>query len=385
MKRHSQRGVLLVAVLAVTALAGGAGRGAGPRPPTAAPTARLVAALSASPSTSSWTPLGPAPIGTDPTQAVAGRVTSLAVAPVVAVPSGTPSSPETFYAGPAGGGLWKSTDNGSTWAPLTDTQADLAIGAVAVDPFNPSIVYAGTGEDNGCADCYSGIGLLRSTDGGSTWSTLGASAFGGQYTGSVVVVSGAGSAGTVFVAGTMGLWRTTDASAGASAAWTQLVISPVDSLVEDPASPTTLFAAVASGSGEEIEEITDALSTTPTATGLGGGSGSTLPAPSTIGRAALAISADGSVVYAAFSVAATSGFAGLYYSTDGGTSWSETLSRAASPTTSGTATATRAAGAGSRAGTTTPSPSRRRRPGRSSLAGSAWSASPPPPTPPRHR
>jgi hypothetical protein len=69
--------------------------------------------------------------------------------------------------GSAAGGVWESFNSGGAWAPRTDTQPSLAIGAVAFTPSNSSVVYAGTGEGN----FYSrlGTGLLRSTDGGTTW------------------------------------------------------------------------------------------------------------------------------------------------------------------------------------------------------------------------
>ncbi|MCW9065222.1 MAG: T9SS type A sorting domain-containing protein, partial [Ignavibacteriaceae bacterium] len=80
-----------------------------------------------------------------------------------------PTNPNTIYIGPANGGVWKSTDNGTNWTPLTDAEASMAMGAIAVDPTNPNNVYAGTGEATYSGASYSGRGLLKSTDAGATW------------------------------------------------------------------------------------------------------------------------------------------------------------------------------------------------------------------------
>ncbi|MEO8368283.1 MAG: IPT/TIG domain-containing protein [Candidatus Solibacter sp.] len=78
----------------------------------------------------------------------------------------------TVYAGSGGGGVWKSTDGGATWNPLTDSQASLSAGAIAIDPVNPDTIYVGTGEINACQDCYPGGGILKSRDAGQTWQRI---------------------------------------------------------------------------------------------------------------------------------------------------------------------------------------------------------------------
>ena len=98
----------------------------------------------------------------------AGRITSIAI---------DPKNSQTLYIGGATGGVWKTTNGGTTWTPLTDNECGLAIGSVAVDPVNPQIVYAGTGEENFSSDSYQGCGVLRSTNGGATWTQLGATTF----------------------------------------------------------------------------------------------------------------------------------------------------------------------------------------------------------------
>lgn len=80
-----------------------------------------------------------------------------------------PATPSTIYIGPANGGVWKSTDSGINWTPLTDDQPSMSMGAIAIDPTNPNTVYAGTGEATYSGVSYYGRGLLKSTDAGATW------------------------------------------------------------------------------------------------------------------------------------------------------------------------------------------------------------------------
>ncbi len=119
-----------------------------------------------------WAALGPAPIEDGQTftnfgTPVSGRVTSIALAPGY---NGTTN--QTVYVGAAQGGLWRSIDNGTNWTPLTDNQPSLAVGAIAIDPTNPNVIYVGTGEGNRSGDTYYGQGLLKSTDGGNTWTQI---------------------------------------------------------------------------------------------------------------------------------------------------------------------------------------------------------------------
>ncbi|RME65169.1 MAG: hypothetical protein D6790_02240, partial [Caldilineae bacterium] len=100
-----------------------------------------------------------------------GRVTALVV---------DPRDSDVVYLGAAQGGVWKTTDGGDSWTPLTDDQPSLAVGAIALDPKNPDIVYVGTGEPTSGLDNYYGAGILKSTDAGQTWTRLGADAFGGM-------------------------------------------------------------------------------------------------------------------------------------------------------------------------------------------------------------
>ena len=133
---------------------------------------------SAPPLGGSWTALGPQPIVDRGDPVASGRVSALAV---------DPTNSATVYAGAAGGGVWKSNDGGTNWTPLTDSQLVLAIGALAIDPNDSRVIYAGTGEANHCGDCQAGQGVLKSSDGGSTWVLLGQTTFAGRAIGGLVV------------------------------------------------------------------------------------------------------------------------------------------------------------------------------------------------------
>jgi len=90
-----------------------------------------------------------------------GRVTSVC---------GIPSQPDTYYMGTPGGGVWKTDDGGTVWKPIFDQAGVASIGALAVSPSNPNIIYVATGEQT------PGNGVYKSTDGGATWTSLGLSA-----------------------------------------------------------------------------------------------------------------------------------------------------------------------------------------------------------------
>jgi uncharacterized protein (TIGR03437 family) len=126
----------------------------------------------------SWQPLGPNPIGQQIGQfpinfgekrlPCSGRISALALHPQF---DGTNN--RTVYLGAAQGGVWRTDDGGDTWRPLTDTAPSLAIGDIAIDPTNPNVVWASTGEGNPASgSSYYGAGLLKTTDGGNTWQVI---------------------------------------------------------------------------------------------------------------------------------------------------------------------------------------------------------------------
>ncbi|HXI26963.1 MAG TPA: hypothetical protein VNG89_01030, partial [Vicinamibacterales bacterium] len=87
--------------------------------------------------------------------------------------SGVPGQPSTFYFGSVGGGVWKTTNAGRTWLPIFDSQPIASIGAIGVAPWNPNVVYVGTGEADMRSQISYGNGVYKSTDAGRTWTHLG--------------------------------------------------------------------------------------------------------------------------------------------------------------------------------------------------------------------
>lgn len=87
--------------------------------------------------------------------------------------AGIPGDPATYYFGGADGGVWKTTDAGSTWQPLFDRQGSASIGALVVAPSDPQVIWVGTGQIHQRWDIVDGDGVYRSTDGGATWTHLG--------------------------------------------------------------------------------------------------------------------------------------------------------------------------------------------------------------------
>src|SRR5258706_174880 len=113
-----------------------------------------------------WTPLGPAPLypngSGNPASSFSGRVTAVVV---------DPTNPNIVYLGAAQGGVWRSFDAGATWTSIFDNAQSLAIGALALAPSDHTTLYVGTGEFNGCGDCFFGAGLYR-VDNADTSATL---------------------------------------------------------------------------------------------------------------------------------------------------------------------------------------------------------------------
>lgn len=106
-----------------------------------------------------WREIGPALAG--------GRVAAVA---------GTAQDDKLYYLGTAGGGVWKSENAGATWSPVFDGQHVSAIGAVAIDPTNENVVWAGSGEANPRNNVSYGDGLYKTTDGGKHWTNVGLTA-----------------------------------------------------------------------------------------------------------------------------------------------------------------------------------------------------------------
>lgn len=87
--------------------------------------------------------------------------------------AGVPGDGRTYYTGAVGGGVWKTSDAGRTWNPIMDSQPVASIGALAVAPSDPNVVYVGSGEADMRSDIQHGNGMYRSSDAGVTWTHIG--------------------------------------------------------------------------------------------------------------------------------------------------------------------------------------------------------------------
>ena len=164
-----------------------------------------------------------------------------------------PANPDTFYVGLATGGVWKTANAGATFAPLFDKQPVGSIGAVAVSPANPKVLWVGTGEANDRNSSGWGKGVFRSTDGGETWAAAGL-----EHSRAIArIVVHPRDADTTWAAvmgdlwtpgGERGLFKTTDG--GKSWKAVLKAPAPLDTKVGcgdvalDPAAPDTLYAAL---------------------------------------------------------------------------------------------------------------------------------------------
>jgi photosystem II stability/assembly factor-like uncharacterized protein len=163
--------------------------------------------------------------------------------------AGIPGDPLTYYVGAASGGIWKTTDGGVRWAPVFDDQPVQSIGALAVAPSDPSIVWAGTGESHIRSHISVGQGIYRSLDAGRTWKLLGL-----EQTGRIArVVIHPTNPEVVLVCALghaygpqpeRGVFRTTDGGT----TWTKVLFvdehTGCSDLVMDPSNPRTLFAGM---------------------------------------------------------------------------------------------------------------------------------------------
>jgi photosystem II stability/assembly factor-like uncharacterized protein len=196
-----------------------------------------------------WTALGPRGIlSTWPPQwgECSGRVRAVAV---------HPANPDIVYIGAASGGLWKTTNGGTSWSDVSQDFATSAFGAIAIDPSNPNVVYAGTGEavDGFNMNFYDGRGLFKSTNAGATWTQV-TNGFGlTTHFGAIAVcptnpnivlaclASGYSLIGSL---SNEGIWRSTDAGV----TWTRVVnVGNAFDIVFHPTIPFRVFAAAGGG------------------------------------------------------------------------------------------------------------------------------------------
>jgi hypothetical protein len=143
-------------------------------------------------SNSAWTWLGPGNIG--------GRIRAVAIHPITT---------STIFAGSVGGGIWKTTNSGTSWSAVNDFMANLAVSSIVFTPGDPNTMYAGTGESGFFNfDALRGAGIFKSTDGGTTWTQLSSTTSSNFYSVNRLAIS---ADGTVLLAATStGIWRSAD-------------------------------------------------------------------------------------------------------------------------------------------------------------------------------
>lgn len=250
---------------------------------------------------------------------MSGRVTAIDV---------VRDQPEVIVVGTASGGIWKSVSGGITWEPMFDDAPLQSIGAIAIDPSNPDVIWAGTGEGNPRNSHTSGGGIYRSLDGGDNWSLMGL-----EETKTIHrIVVHKDDPNTVLVAALGSAWgpnpergvfRTTDGGL----TWEKVLYNNDETgcadLIVDPRNPNKLFAAMwefgrkpwtfnSGGDGSGLYVSHDAGKTWVVRTSDDG-----LP-EGQIGRIGLTISAaNTNVVYALVESEKTA----LYRSEDGGKTW----------------------------------------------------------------
>lgn len=242
--------------------------------------------------------------------------------------TGIPGNSTTFYFGAVQGGIWQTTDAGVVWKPIFDGQHVASIGALAIAPSNPKVIYAGTGESDIRSNLSSGDGVYKSIDGGQTWMNVGL-----RETRQISkIVVDPKNADVVYVAALghayasnpdRGVYKSTDGGAS----WTKVLDQGPDIGASDLAiainNPSVLFAmtwnarrppwstyAPLGGPGGGLFRSTDRGETWSHLIGHG------LP-DGNWARSAVAVSPDGKRVYALISANQS----GLYRSGDGGENW----------------------------------------------------------------
>ncbi len=215
-----------------------------------------------------------------------------------------PNNAATLYAGAATGGLWKSTDNGLTWAALFTDQPTLGVSGIAIDPTNSSVIYCATGDGDG-NDTYS-MGVIKSTDGGASWTTTGLNWATTAARNTRMLRMSPADPQTLFCAANNGLWKTSDGGG----VWAKVADGSFHDVEFKPDDPGVVYAC-----GDQFYRSIDGGSTFTT-TGAG------LPAATLVNRMRIAVSAaDPIKVYVLCGKEVDGGYLGLYRSTDGGSNF----------------------------------------------------------------
>ena len=277
-----------------------------------------------------WVDWGPAPISTGN---YSGRVSAVAC---------SPTNPDLYYVAGADGGVWRTTDGGASWTPLTDHMPSSSMGALAIDPTNENIIYVGTGEANYANHSRYGLGLYKSVDGGDTWQVMAADVFSGRCFSKIHIdpndpqrlyasITRAGgfpelaaAKGHPGAAGSVGVFRSNDGGA----TWTHLTnglpnLSATD-LSLDQANPNVLYAGIGRIFGSEDNGIYKSNDGGDSWTKLGGG----LPTEE-LGRVSVAVAPSLStrlyalITHQSNAASGEASLLGAYRSDDSGQTWTQ--------------------------------------------------------------
>ncbi len=238
-----------------------------------------------------WTSIGPGNIG--------GRTRSIIV---------HPTATATMWLGGVGGGVWKTTNGGTSWSTTTDYLSNIAVNCMAIDPTNPDILYVGTGEPFS-GDGIRGDGIFKTTDGGTTWTQLSATAGNPDFYYvnrlAISLPSAVGGMPVLLAATNTGLWRSNDGGH----TWSRVIDGP-PGVLDVRFHPTDTNKCIAGTSAGTAYYSTDSGETWGTAAGL----------PSGAGRVELGYArSDPSIVYASIDYSCGQNCHGVIYrSTDGG-------------------------------------------------------------------
>jgi photosystem II stability/assembly factor-like uncharacterized protein len=273
-----------------------------------------------------WTNIGPKAIDMSGSfipqwGSTSGRITGLAV---------HPTDPNTVYIGAAAGGIWKTVDGGTHWTDMSGDLNLLTFGAIAIDPNNTNIVYAGTGETlwGFNTTTFEGDGLYKSTDGGISWTKI-TNGFGTQTQFSDIVVSPHNSNIILAAIGSgnwnnqnptnEGVWRSTDAGT----TWTR-VINQGDAfdVAFDPTAASTKAYAATGG-----KNVSGGFFVSTDAGATWAQSNTGLPATTSIGRIQFSVSPSTPATIFSLvnnSTALAGGFTtAAFKSTNSGVSWTQ--------------------------------------------------------------
>jgi photosystem II stability/assembly factor-like uncharacterized protein len=246
-----------------------------------------------------WTSLGPST--TTGGYAGIGRLNCIAF---------HPTDINTFWVGSPAGGMWKTTTGGTSWTTVTDNLPVLGVSAIAIHPTNPSIMYIATGDRDG-GDTYS-VGVLKSTNGGATWSATGLSYSVSQQVRVKGLLIHPTNPLILLAATSNGIYRTTNGGTN----WTQEQTGDFQEIIFKPGTPATVYASTTGWGTAQIYRSTNTGDTWSQSTSFYG-----------FNRIALAVTtANSSVVGALCSDDYNSGFGGYYTSYDSGATFSLTYS-----------------------------------------------------------